>query len=479
MSSLSPSSRRIAKNSAAQLLSLIVAGGSKAIAAVMVARSLGPDGMGVFSLSWTLAGTLSFLAVFGLDYLLIRELARKGSRADLEEAFTLACLLGGVVAFALFAFTITIDPHGHITKALAGAAGYIAISAPVLILRAAFHARERMEYESYATGVEGVFAILGVGVALSMGAGVPGAIAGLTLGRIAALGVSLAFYRKLWGPLRPRWAPEKWRPLLKTSIPMAISYAFTAVYMRFDVVLLAALRPPEEVGLYGAVSVIILTVPILASSFSGSLYPVLSRVGRADDPEVERLFDASVRLLLVVSIPMMVGLMILAGPIMGLTYGSDFLAGERALLLLALVLPMRFVNNLIGHVLTAVDRQSKRTAAVVIAAVSNLGLNLVAIPIWGILGAVYSTLITEVILTFFLLGALKPLRIKMRGIAEGSLVAAFMGVVVVSVPGGVVGRLGAGAVAFAMAAVPLIIRNKTGASKDAGSEEPMTIVGRA
>ena len=450
--SLSLSKRRVVKNSVAQMLSQVLAGGSKALAAVMVARALGPEGMGVFSLSWTLAGTVSFLAVFGLDYLMIREMARHRDRRTLENSFTLACLLAGGVSVALVAAPILVGAHTPVIQALIGAAAYIALSAPVLVLRASFHAAEKMEYESAATTIEGAFAVVGVSVALALGWGVAGAMGGLALGRLAALVAGLRLYRKIWGAFHPRWDPTGWKPMLKASIPMAASYAFTAVYMRFDVVLLAALRPASEVGLYGAVSVIILTVPIFASSFGGSLYPVLSRAGSADHPTVSSVFNSSVRLLFMASIPMAAGLFLLAGPILKLTYGSDFTSATHALMVLSLVLPMRFVNNLAGHVLTAIDRQGKRTAAVIVAATVNLGLNLVFIPLWGFMGAVYSTLITEAVLTMLMIPALKPLRYRSLGILEGSAIALVMGVVVVSVPGGLIGQMGAGAAVFLLGA---------------------------
>ncbi len=247
--------------------------------------------------------------------------------------------------------------------------------------------------------------------------------------------------------------------------------------MRFDVVLLAALRPASEVGLYGAVSVIILTVPIFASSFGGSLYPVLSRAGSADHPAVISVFNSSVRLLFMASIPMAAGLFLLAGPILKLTYGSDFTSATHALMVLSLVLPMRFVNNLAGHVLTAIDRQGRRTAAVIVAATVNLGLNLVFIPLWGFMGAVYSTLITEAVLTLLMIPALKPLRYRSLGILEGSAIALVMGVVVVSVPGGVIGQLGAGAAVFLLGATALFLRDRGTPSAKGGPVAKPTLEG--
>lgn len=480
MSLAGPSGRRVAKNTVAQLASLIMAGASKAVAAVMVARYLGPDGLGVFSLSWTLAGTLSFLAVAGLDYRLIRELARSEDKREFEVSFTLGTALAAAIGLALWLFPTVSGIHDHVMSALSGAAAYIALSGPVLMLRAAFHARERMELESAGTIVEGVMSIAGVAVALSFHADVPGAMLGLAAGRLGNLLVSLWLFRRECGPFRLRFEGTKWGSLLRISTPMAVTYAFTAVYMRFDVVLLAAMRPAVEVGLYGAASVVILTVPIIASAFNGSLYPVLSRAGSVHDPRLAKVFSQTVRLLLLTSIPLAVGLAIVARDVIGVVYGSVFDPAVPALAVLAVILPLRFLNNLFGHVLTAVDRQGKRTRGVVVAAAVNLLLNAAAIPAFGFMGAVYATLATEVLLICMFLPALRPLRVGAQGAVEGILISVVMGGVVSVVPGGMFVRLGAGAAVFAAALIVLFRASLPGlrGPKASPTIEPTDIAGR-
>jgi O-antigen/teichoic acid export membrane protein len=113
-----------------------------------------------------------------------------------------------------------------------------------------------------------------------------------------------------------------------------------------------------------------------------------------------------------------------AGPLISLVYGARFAPAAWALAVLALVLPARFVNTLLGTALNAADRQGARTAAVGGAAALNLMLNLALIGAYGFRGAVYATLVTEVALTAALCRALRPLRLPLAGPAAAAVACA-------------------------------------------------------
>src|SRR5207249_9023284 len=80
-----------------------------------------------------------------------------------------------------------------------------------------------------------------------------------------------------------------------------------------------------------------------------------------------------------------------------LLYGDKFaLAASDALCVLALAIPLRFVETALAVALEASNRAGKRAAAVAIAAVLNVLLNFLLIPSHQIKGAALATLFTEV-----------------------------------------------------------------------------------
>jgi O-antigen/teichoic acid export membrane protein len=202
-------------------------------------------------------------------------------------------------------------------------------------------------------------------------------------------------------------------------------------------VLLGAMRPARDVGIYSAASVVVMAIPVVAGTLSGSLYPVLCRAGGLDDPDLQRLVRTVWRVLLVTGVVAAAASATLAGPVIGLLYGDAFAPAVAVMALLAWVLPMRFCNGLLGHTLNAVGRQAPRTIAVGVAAVVNLVANLALIPVLGYRGAVWATLATEVVLTAGLLHALRGLRLPvLRPLAEGGAVAAGVAVLLAIAVGG-------------------------------------------
>ena len=64
--------------------------------------------------------------------------------------------------------------------------------------------------------------------------------------------------------------------------------------------------------------------------------------------------------------------------------------------LLVVIVPVRMVGHTMSLALSASDRQTSRTVAVVAAAALNIGLNLYFIPRWSYLGAAITTMICEI-----------------------------------------------------------------------------------
>jgi len=83
-----------------------------------------------------------------------------------------------------------------------------------------------------------------------------------------------------------------------------------------------------------------------------------------------------------------------------LLYGQSFLDAVRALQLFALLIPIRLAGNSFVTAMKASNRQTKRATAVVIAGIFNVVVNFFVIPRYAMMGAVYSTILTE----FLLLG---------------------------------------------------------------------------
>lgn len=466
MSQLSLSKRRVAKNTATQVLSLGMATIAFAVASVAVARVLGPQGLGAFSPAWQAALMLSSIALLGTDQRLIRELNRGAGRDVLASTLGLGTVLGAALGALTFAVPALGGADAGLTRAFAAAAVYVAISAPAIAMRSALHARERMELETASITAESVVALVGIPVALALGGGPAGVIGALTAGRLVGSMLAAGFVFRLWGVVRPILRPSTWPGMIRTSLPLGIAFAFTSMLLRFDVVLVGAMRPAREAGVYAAAAVVTFAVPMVVSTLNRSLYPVLSRAGSLEHPELRVVFSQTWRLHLHVGLSAAAVLSTLAGPAVALVYGPGFEASALVLMVLAWLLPVRLLNSLCSATLNATAWRRRHVVALGAAVVLNIAAMAVLIPRFGYWGAVWPTVAIETILLGVFAVALHAVRPRLLGhVVEGAAMAAAVAATAAWTPGHVLVRAAGSIAVFGVLFVGVRIWPALGGSR--------------
>jgi O-antigen/teichoic acid export membrane protein len=104
--------------------------------------------------------------------------------------------------------------------------------------------------------------------------------------------------------------------------------------------------------------------------------------------------------MLLFGIPLAVGIMLLARPIMELAFGSAFASGAVALQILIWTLPVLMVRMCHGMVLVAHGYQNTHLWIRLLAAAANIVLNIVLIPRYGSIGAASANLTAQLIMFF-------------------------------------------------------------------------------
>lgn len=369
---------------------------------VMVMRALGVDGFGVYGYVTTLVGVASFGASLGMDRLLKREMARHEASAGKYVATGLAAtaLASTVTAGGILLWAWILDGRALVLVSCALASVALALQCLALIPVSYFHAIRRMALGVPANAAGRVLLVGGTALFLWLDGGVAAVFGAQALDAVVTFGICWWVYRSLdTPPLRTRWSDVT--TLLKTSVPFGLNALFGSIYLTADVLLLAWLRDDTEVGIYRGAVMLLSLFPILADTLTTGIFPRMSRhLGKSDLAGAELRF--ATRILLAISVPAAVGGMLTAEPLMVFLGGEPFAASALPFLVMAPLLPLRFLNNAYGMTLSALDRQDDRTRGVFIAAILNIAMNLVAIPAYGALGAAVTTLLTEVWLAVWL-----------------------------------------------------------------------------
>lgn len=377
---------------------------------VMVMRGLGVEGFGVYGYVLTLVGLLSFGSSMGMDRLIKREAARDESRLGHYVATGLAAsaLLSLFTGLAIVGWAAAVDGRAVVVIAAAVASLALALQTLAYVPVAAFHAVRRMGLGVGANAVGRVVLVGATALFLWGQLGVVAVFAAQVLDGLVSLVVAARVYRRELGlgGLATTW-PEV-REFVRECLPFGFNQLFVSVYLSVDVLLLGQFWDDAEVGRYRGAVMLLSLFPIVADTLSTGLYPRMAKhLGDREKAGQELRFAA--RVLLAVSVPAAVGGAMVADRLFVFLGGAEWAVSAPLFVLLVPLLPFRYLNNLFGMALSALDHQQARTNGAILAAVVNVGLNLATMPRYGALGASAVTFATELVLILFMWWRVRPL----------------------------------------------------------------------
>ena len=385
------SARRVARNAAVRGLGEIIGKFATFAMFVAIARKLGPGGFGDITFALALTGQLLSVFGFGLDMVLVREVARQPR--SLGAFMGSGLVLKSLAVFPALLITAAVVEFGGYSSDARLATYLIGLSVAIDTIEnawnAAFQAFERQEFTSAII----VFQRLVTGglvlVVLAAGAGVI-AVSGIFL--VTSVATILVAMRLLRFVTAPAWSFRRSRlmPLVRMSVPVGLATLLLTVLLRLDTVLLSLLTNNHEVGIYGSAFRLFESTMFLSWSLHAAIFPWLSRKNIENRTQLARGYEIGLLVMVALLTPIGVAFALLAEPIINLIYGEAFDAAVSPLRLLGVVVVAFGVNTLTNATLAAHDRPGLMHRILLVAVVQNVAMNFALIPFYGPLGAALS-----------------------------------------------------------------------------------------
>lgn len=246
------------------------------------------------------------------------------------------------------------------------------------------------------------------------------------LGTIVILAVTFLFSQKEI-PLSPRFEKQKLLELFKESVPFGISMILITLYFRMGFLLLGVLLPRSEgevclaeSGFCGdlesakyLVSLrmmeVLLFFPIF---FMNSFLPLLTEKIENKSKELPKILGMGFLFLFTLALPIAIGGFFLATPMAGtlasetLLSNGNIVGSDSAFRILSLAIFFAFVNIFYSFSLIAMGKQYDIMKINFYTVVMSAVINLVLIPYFGLMGAAYATVISEIFLLVLLVKTL-------------------------------------------------------------------------
>jgi len=403
--------RRIAYNT-------VISTGARAIAVALslvsigfIARYLGKEGFGSYSLILAFLYTFNILADLGLYSLMVREISRPGAdeKKIASNIFTirivalLIFLGGGIILIWFFPYTSQIK-----LGVIIGSIGFLFLSASQ-ILMGVFQKYLRIDKPGLADvigrliqlGLVILFIYLDLGFFAILLALITSCLAIFILNWLFAqkyIAINFAFDFSLW------------KKLLKTALPIAASIVLTLIYFKFDTIFLSlgfinrsSANPVADVGIYNIAYKILEGLIFFPATLTGLIMPLLSKHAFSKPREFKKIFQKTLDVLIVFIIPLIIGLLILSLPIVVLVGGKEFAGSAPVLQILSFAIGLIFLGNLFGRAIIALDKQKTGAWIYFGGMIFNVVTNLIFIPKYSYLGAAGTTLATEFLVTILMI----------------------------------------------------------------------------
>lgn len=424
----------VAKNTAWLTISTVISRGVRALLVLYAARILGTEGYGVFSYAMSLAAFFCIFSDIGLSALLTREAVKQPEKIKSYLSTTLflkSIMLGGTLMVGIIFAPMVIT--------IAAAKPLISLALLLLIfdnLRSfgfsITRAQNKMEVEATFSALTDILITC---ISLTVLFLIPDAW-WLSLAYVigSALGTLIVFWiiRENLIGITKHFDKTLIKPILTSAWPFAIMGVLGAFMINIDTLIIGWFSSAHELGLYSAAQRVPLLLYVLPTLLASSVFPILSRlIHTGEGDRIKEVMETSIRSVMIIALPLAIGGIILAKPIVELIFGSAYEQAWPTLSLLMFTILLVFPGTLISNAIFAYDKQKTFIFSTSMGAGSNVILDLILIPIYGIFGSAMATVIAQILVNGINLRTLKNISdFKLSGFGKMLIAVIGMGLAV-------------------------------------------------
>lgn len=402
-------SRQIAAKNAFWL-TLSSVGGQfvRAIIVIYAARVLGASGYGVFSYALGLAAFFTIFSDLGLNELIIREASKKIDREKSDVYFSTFIILKA--ALIIFAVLLTIIIAPFITK-IEAAKTLIPLMALLLafdtfrIFSVSFaRAENRMDKEArnniITNGLIVIFSLaafafkpspMTLALSYTLGSGVGTALMIISVKRHLRAALHFPWFKK-----------ETASFILKTAWPLALAGIIGNFMLNTDNIIIGWFRGATELGYYAAAGRPIMLFYLMPSIIAGSIFQTLTRLFHEKQMDkIKSAMEKSLAIAIALALPLVLGGIILGQGIILLLYGKSYFPATLSFQILLLTLFAIFPGRIVESLTFIYDKQKLLIKSGAWGAISNILLDIILIPKYGIAGSAVSTAVSLSIMEIY------------------------------------------------------------------------------
>jgi len=375
-----------------QIFSLIVS----FFIGVWIARYLGPENYGILNYAVAFVGLFGFIASLGIDSILNRELIKTPEKRDvlLGTAFKLK-VVGGIAALALAVISILMSQTTLLIQFLVIIFSFNFILQAINVISIYFQSKVESKNNVKVSIISTLISsVLKVGVIL-LDKGVIWIMLVYILDFVWQWINFVYVYKRQGLKIRDwKFDNDLAKKILKNSWPLILAQAAGYIYLKVDQVIIGLMLGNYEVGLYAVAVKVTEIWYFIPSIICSSLFPAIINAKLTDVKVYKKRLSNLYVLMFILSLIIAITITFLAKPIMTILFGNSYLESVAILKI--------YIWSSVGLFLTVAVNQyliSENSVKTIfwfnfLSMIINIGLNIWLIPLIGLLGAAWATLIS-------------------------------------------------------------------------------------
>ena len=392
--------KKVATNVAWALTGKIVNMGGTLLVGILVARYLGPDKFGLMNYVISYVSIFTIISTFGLDNIEIRELAKHPERKEyiLGTCFSIR-LVCACITLLLVILSLIIHKADNFTTTMILLYSVTLFTGSFNLVRNYFTSIVKNEYV-----VKSEIARTFIGAILKIGllwlkAPLEYFIIATAFDTVLVASGYCLSYHKIIGHIRHWKFDTALVPFfVRESFPLMLSGAAVIIYQRIDQVMIKNMIDDESVGYFATAGKFLELILFLPSILTQTVTPLLVKVRESGDSigyEIKK--RQFVGIVVWVSILLAAIVSAIAYPLIYLTFGVKYLAAVPVLQIMAWKTVGMALSSSGGQIIIMEGIQKWAVIRNLIGCMVCIGLNLLIIPHYGIVGSAWVTIITVMI----------------------------------------------------------------------------------
>lgn len=388
-------------------ISIVTASLAHFILRIILGRELGPDGLGVYTLAFTIYLFGMQFAAFGIGSALTKYVAeflddRATIRNYVSSGMTSSIITGTLMGVVLYLLAPYIAISFFHVPELEGMIQLTALCYPFIAVQKAVNGTlngfRRMHLYAFLNIVQNVTVVAAsIALVLLFEMGVMGAVIGFVGPTILVSALSPILIRDCIGFGSSFWDTAALRATTVFGFYVVLGNSIAFLNTQVDSILIGYYLNPTEVGIYAVAVLLAQTLTLIPGAVQRVTAPATATLyGKGDIEGVRRLYYSTLKKSLLISAGSAVLIAALGPYIIALLFTEEYLVSYVPLLILLLGYTVDASFAAVGATLSSIGKVHIPFRISTVCGVLNVILNILLIPILGIRGAALATAATMI-----------------------------------------------------------------------------------